>query len=135
MTEAAIQLSEPESPRRDNSARTDGGADIEITLPESVKKFASASTQLMIQAPQMVCLLIIVGGFLWQLDRIGERQLIMEDNARQLDDLRINTCHEVQDRSVDALRELSTQMAVQSESFDELVDEMRDLGDIIEDRM
>ena len=110
-------------------------ADIEINLPPVVKKLGIAGTHLLYQIPHMIALLVVVGVFVFYIDRQEERFAIRLTQSDKVDDLRIDTCHAVQEQSVTAVRDLTEQMGAQAESHREMTESMRDLGDIIRNRM
>ena len=119
----------------DNPVLPSGSADIEIVLPTSVKKIAGASANLILAAPHLVVLLIIVGAFLFTLDR---QQIRHSEEATKIDganELRIEADHKVHERSMDALDGLTRQMSAQNEGFRQMSDSMDELADIIKQRM
>jgi len=110
-------------------------SDIEINLPDSAKRLSGALTTLVVQAPHLIALLLVVGGFLWHLETLARRRELEADRAQITNQLRIDTCHDVQERSIDASNELSKTLEEQCEAFYEMARSMDKLSDSIRSKM
>lgn len=91
-----------------------------MTLSSSTKSAEKTVSTLAQQAPHWVCLLIVVGGFLYYLDRIDERSATKAQKTDLVAVQRIESCHSIQDQSIKVMGELSATLKLQERSFHEL---------------
>ena len=106
--------------------------DIRIALPTAVKGGARAVQSFIANAPNLVGLLLVVGSFIWYLhsvdarhseDRKSVREYYAKEDADDsaLDSLRIQTCHDVQERSILVMEAIIATRSLEKQSQDELL--------------
>jgi hypothetical protein len=83
-------------------------------------------------APHWVFLLLLVGSFLFYMERSEQRQMEMEGRADLVATQRIEQCHDVQERSIHVMDDLVKAMASHTSTVDELRDEVRRIGELLD---
>jgi len=93
-----------------------------------------AATKTFSGAPQWAAVILIVAGFLTYL--YMHEQFLQKQYQRQ--DLvtvqRIDSCHDVQDRSIDTMEKLSEVLANQAAAFNSMAEAMSRLEETIRER-
>jgi hypothetical protein len=111
---------------------------LEIEIPESVTVGTKAASQFITRVPELFVLVCIVGGFFWYLHDLA---MIQRDRDAQNDlvaKTRIENCHNIQEESVEAMKELAKALTQQSVVFAELrstVDELRRSIESLEEKV
>ena len=88
-------------------------------MQAKLEKHAATLSQ---QAPHWVCLLLVVSGFLYYLDRIDERQSIEANRVDHVAVQRIDACHDVQERAISTMTELTVIAREQNQSLNQLIE-------------
>jgi len=86
-------------------------------LQDKAEKAVLSMASVARHAPHYFILLLIVGSFLWFLDRKNQAIHKQNDKEDLVSRLRIEQCHAVQDESVKVMGELREVMREQSETF------------------
>jgi uncharacterized protein HemX len=84
-----------------------------------------SATTLATTAPHWVCLILVVGGFLWYLDRKDQIDSNNQDRSDLVAIQRIDNCHSVQERSIVVMEDLTTIIARQDQTFQSLTELIR----------
>ena len=90
---------------------------LKIGLPKSVSSSLTGLGSAMKHAPALLAIIILVGGFLWYLERHDVRESAEHSRVDQLASLRIQTCHALQERSVQSIEILNETLRDQTEAF------------------
>jgi hypothetical protein len=98
-----------------------------MSTGDDIKAASEAGRELVKQAPYLVCLLIIVGGFLVFMERRESREIDANRSADQIAQLRIDVCHDVQERSIRVMDEFNVVVRQQDDSFDNMMEAFREM--------
>ena len=93
-----------------------------MTLKGTVEK---ATENLTTTAPHLVCLLVIVGGFLYYLDRKATRDKEAIGLVERVAEERIVECHSIQRESVESMREVALSLHGQADKLNQLMELLR----------
>lgn len=77
-----------------------------MTIGKTIDKFGD----LAITAPHWFALIAVVGGFLYYMERKDLHELERNQHAEQVSDLRIEACHDVQERGMEIMADVSKAM-------------------------
>ena len=94
---------------------------VSVKIPDSVTKAVKGAGDIAIHAPHLVALILLVGLFLFYLERHNAAEKDEDARMDKLAEVRITTCHNVQERAVEVMDELRESLGAQA-------DEFRDLG-------
>ena len=100
---------------------TDKEDNLKITMPSSVTRAVKGAGDIAVHAPHLVALILLVGLFLFYLERHNAAEKDEDARMDKLAEVRITTCHNVQERAVEVMDELRESLGAQA-------DEFRDLG-------
>jgi len=94
-------------------------------------KEAENITSSLKKSPQLVSLLLIVGGFIYYLIRHDEMQVKSQERDDLVAKQRIDRCHLNQARATEIMDKLSTSLNSQGNAFHELSVTLRDLRNVM----
>ena len=94
-------------------------------------KEAENITSSLKKSPQLVSLLLIVGGFIYYLIRHDEMQVKSQERDDLVAKQRIDRCHLNQARATEIMDKLNTSLNSQGNAFHELSVTLRDLRNIM----
>ena len=109
--------------------------DIKIELPDSAIKATKVGIEFLRAAPHYVALLVIVGSFLWFLNEKEVRHDASESREDLVANMRIASCRDVQERSIQVLESVQMSLAMQEETFVGLERTIHDLNRLVEDHL
>ena len=94
-------------------------------------KEAENITSSLKKSPQLVSLLLIVGGFIYYLIRHDEMQVKSQERDDLVAKQRIDRCHLNQARATEIMDKLNTSLNSQGNAFHELSVTLRDLRNVM----
>ena len=96
-----------------------------------MSKEAENLTYSLKKSPQLVSLLLIVGGFIYYLIRHDEMQVKSQERDDMVAKQRIDRCHLNQSRATEIMDKLNTSLNSQGHAFHELSVTLRDLRNVM----
>jgi len=105
----------------------------EIEIPESLSSIGVAGGQFARKAPELLTMLVMLGGFLWYLHDLENANQREDARLDKLADVRIEHCHDVQAAGIQAMARLADALESQARVFSELERSIEELAGRIED--
>jgi hypothetical protein len=105
----------------------------EIEIPESLSGISMAGSHFARKAPEMLTMLIMLGGFLWYLHDLENANQREDARMDKLADVRIQHCHDVQEAGIKTMDRLADALDSQARVFSELERSIEELARRIED--